>query len=117
MSRRRQTPEGSIKTLVLDWLAAEHILAFRMQTGATISEYKGRKRCIRYGTVGMADILAFPHAFGRPHPVWIETKAGKNGQTPEQKSFQEQVREEGHLYILARTLEDVSSMLGNPDGR
>ena len=114
MSRRKQTPEGSVKGLILGWLAAEHIYAIRMNTG-TLRGASGQP--VSFGVKGMADILAFPHAFGRPHPVWIETKAGKHSQTPEQKSFENQVRGEGHFYILARSLEDVSETIGRPDGR
>ena len=50
------TPEGFIQDLILDWLAAKHILAFRMNTGAL----KIDKRYVKFGVKGMADILAFP---------------------------------------------------------
>jgi len=60
------------------------ILAFRMNTGAVHSEYKGN---------------------------WIEVKAPKGIQSELQRSFQLQVESHGHRYILARSLEDVTSLL------
>ena len=47
--------ESPVQRLILDWLAAEHILAFRMNTGVA----KFDDRFVRFGTKGMADILAF----------------------------------------------------------
>ena len=52
--------------------------------------------------MGMADILAFGF-----QPCWIELKTDKGKQYEFQKSFQSQVEEHGHTYILARSLEDV----------
>lgn len=106
------TPEQSLQRLVLDWLAAKNILAFRMNTGAVKTE----KRFFRFGVSGMADIVAFPikcyadgvtETWKLPLPVWIELKSAKGRQTPEQKSFQKQVEEVGHVYLVARNLDEV----------
>ena len=109
------TPEGFIQDLILDWLAAKHILAYRMNTGAL----KIDKRYVKFGVKGMADILAFPaytsSAFGSfieyTVPLWIEVKSDKGKQSAEQKSFQNQVEEAGHTYIVARSIEDVEAAL------
>lgn len=116
--------EAQTQRLILDWLAAKGILAFRMQSGATVSSYKGKTRLVRYGTPGMSDILAFPelwiegqNSIGRqdevraPVPVWIECKALKGKQSELQKSFQQQVEAHGHRYVLAYSLEDVIAAL------
>jgi hypothetical protein len=124
--------ESEIQRAILDYLAARHILAFRQNTGAVASEYKGKKRFMRFGTPGMADILAFPSemtVFGfvtdgvnlDPRPVskrvkgvfvlWIECKAVKGKQSELQKSFQAQVEEAGHHYLVARSVEDVEAVL------
>ena len=112
MSKR----EGPIQAAILQWLAAEHILAFRMQVGAV----KLDNRFVRFGTPGMADILAFPKIRVRdvtgwyevPAIFWIECKAEKGKQSAYQKSFQAQVEREGHRYILARSVDDVEAALG-----
>lgn len=109
------TPEGAIQSAILDWLAAKHVMAFRMNTGAVKTE----KRFFRFGVPGMADILAFKAASYPAHgsafiqtiqPVWIEVKTPKGRQSDEQKSFQKQVEASGHKYILARSLEDVEEV-------
>jgi hypothetical protein len=38
-------------------------------------------------------------------------KTDKGKQSPFQKSFQEQVEDEGHMYIVARSIEDVEEAL------
>jgi len=107
--------ESQIQRAILDYLAARHVLAFRMNTGTMTSEYKGKKRLMRFGVPGMADILAFP-----PHQVasdrfcavmWIEVKSEIGRQSETQQSFQEQVEREGHKYIVARSVEDVIEAL------
>lgn len=122
------TPEGAIQKTILDWLAAKHILAFRMNTGAV----ETGKRFFRFGVPGMADILAFPLQmpvggmvceFGkRPEfkrayvhdrfVVWIEVKTATGRQSELQRSFQKQVEDAGHRYILARDLDAVIEAIG-----
>ena len=106
------TPEGALQKLILDWLQAKQILAFRMNSGMM----KIDKRFVRFGVVGMADIVAFYQinecAMCGPIilPVWIEVKADTR-QSVYQKSFQQQVEAAGHRYILAKSLEDVENAL------
>lgn len=114
-------PEAQTQKLILDWLAAKGILAFRMQTGATMSSYNGRTRMVRYGVPGMADVLAFPRSLDYVYQgqsrhkadpvVWIECKAPKGKQSDLQKSFQQQVESHGHRYIVVTTLDDVIAAL------
>ena len=100
---------------ILDYLSAQRILAFRLNTGASVSEYKGKKRMVRYGVPGMADVLAFKRlddgSFGNNWasfmPFWIEVKAPKGKQSDLQKSFQAQVESHHHKYIVAYSLDDV----------
>lgn len=117
---RAVTPEGALQKTILDYLAAKHVLAFRMNTGAVKTE----SRFFRFGVPGMADILAFleddptvwctcglPTMISNVIPVWIEVKAERGQQSAFQKSFQKQVEEAGHRYILAKSLEDVEAAL------
>lgn len=119
--------ETAILRGILAYLAARHVLAFRMQTGADMREYKGKKRRVRYGVPGMADILAFarvrislttldypsgkPILSDLPVCIWIEVKSATGKQSELQKSFQKQVEEHGHLYVLARSIDDVEAAL------
>lgn len=106
---RKKTPESALLSLVLGYLAAEHVMAFRMNTGAI----KVDKRLVRFGTPGMADILAFPSCAPLcvPRVFWLELKAPKGVQTDLQKSFQEQVQFQGHRYCVIRSLEDLKEAL------
>lgn len=104
------TPEGALQRAILDYLAAKHVLAFRMNTGAVKTE----SRFFRFGVPGMADILAFRIALAQCRhcvPIWIECKAAKGHQSELQKSFQQQVEADGHVYIVARCLEDVMAVM------
>ena len=92
------TPEAGVQRAILDLLAAERILAFRMNSGVM----RAGRRFVRFGVPGMADVLAFP---GRV--LWIECKSERGRQSPEQASFQRQVESHGHSYLLARTPEDL----------
>jgi len=100
-----KTPEQQLQRLVLDWLSAEGIFAIRFNTGAV----KQGNRFIRFGTAGCADVLACP---AYKPPVWIELKSQTGRQTVEQKSFQMAVESAGHVYRLARSLEEVQEVLG-----
>lgn len=114
--KRKQTPEGQLQRLVLDWLAAKHILAFRMNSG-TLRDTTGRP--VTFGVPGMADILAFPmmpivgpiKPTWVPCPSWLELKATTGKQSDLQKSFQALVESHGHRYIVARSVEDVIDAL------
>jgi hypothetical protein len=107
--------EAAIQRAILDYLAATGILAFRMNTGAV----KIEKRFMRFGSPGMADILAFPWQKRKSGSdeyyidpiVWIECKAHSGIQSALQKSFQKQVEEHGHIYVIARSVEDVMKVV------
>jgi hypothetical protein len=108
MSARNQVDGGATKQ-VLDYLAAKHILAFRMNTG--MARFDGR--FVKFGVKGMADILAFFRGWnGEPVilPVWIETKAKDGRQSEYQKSFQALVESHGHRYIIARSIDDLGEL-------
>lgn len=109
--------ERDVQKAILGWLQARHILAFRMQSGATTATYKGKSRLFRYGTPGMSDVLAFPlfrDALGLAYtvPYWLECKSSTGKQSQLQKSFQKQVTEQGHQYLICRSVDDVIAALG-----
>ena len=109
------TPEGFILDAILDYLAADRVVAWRMNTGAL----KVDNRFIRFGVPGFADILAIPTVSGNfkgipcswTVPLFIEVKAEKGRQSAEQKSFEAQVKDAGAEYLLARSVEDVQAWM------
>ena len=111
--------EAQISQSIMDYLAAEHVFAVRMNSGARFGETNGKKWAIHMHAPGTADILAFvqvnPRA-GKPQfwptkAVWLEVKDAKGKQSDLQKSFQEQVEREGHIYRLVRSIDDVKEAL------
>jgi hypothetical protein len=115
------TPESYVLKAVMEYLAFKRIWHCRMNTGAV----KTGNRFIRYGTPGMADILATPKLTcyyatgmemkncGAQYPVmlWLECKAPKGKQSPAQLAFQREVEAQGHFYLLVRSIDDVEDWL------
>jgi hypothetical protein len=112
--KRKQTPEGALQRLVLDWLAAKHIFSLRMNSGTLINP---AGRPVTFGVLGMADILVFRQPMECPYDVshqrvcWIELKAPKGKQSDLQRSFQAKVESEGHRYLLIRSLDELEAQL------
>jgi len=132
---KRATPESCVLKAVTDLLTAHRIWWMRNNTGTHVLEHDGRKRVFRAGRPGMADLLALVQqewcaachapplrqtafrsqkcvACGRyPErmhlPLWIECKAGRGVQSDAQKEFQREVEQQGHVYLLARSSNDV----------
>ena len=88
-----------------------------MQVGAASQQNaSGKKRFMRFGVPGMADILAFPVysdglIAGRIIPFWLEVKTAEGKQSEMQKSFQAQVENARHKYAVVRSIEDVEQAL------
>jgi len=101
-----KTPEGHLLKSALEYLELKRVLAFRMNTGA----FKTDTRFVRFGVPGMADVLAFKQF--NNIPCWLELKAPKGVQSALQKSFQQQVEAEGHVYAIIRSIEDLKAVVG-----
>lgn len=105
---KRKTPESLVLRSVLDYLAASRVLAFRQQSGAIPLQSGGTsRRFVKFGTPGMADVVAFP----KDRVLWIECKAANGAQSELQKAFQAQVIDHGHQYVVVRELEDLIEAL------
>lgn len=96
--------EADLQKLILEWLAYQQGQYWRMNTGAIVSEYKGKKRFFRFGTKGMSDIIGIHPNFGF---VAIEIKGEVGKPTEHQKQFLDTINYWGGLGILAYSLEDV----------
>lgn len=120
---RRVTPEGALKRLVLDYLAARRIRVKRNQVG--VMNVGGRR--IPFGEKGEADLTAFVPCWrddgfaleaNRPR-FWrhlffvlnLELKAPNGRQSFEQKLWQQAVEASGEYYLLVNNLDQVIEWL------
>ena len=115
--------ESQIQKAILEYLAARHIFAIRLNSGMQFGERNGKKYAVRMSAAGTANILAFPHQYRTCRDcmeyerdatdiLWLKVKAEKGKQSELQKSFQAQVEREGHRYAIVRSIEDVKQALG-----
>lgn len=103
-------PEAAVQKAVLDLLAAKKILAFRNNVGSMQGAHKGKRWFVRFGVVGMADVVAYPEVFhlGQSGVLWIECKAPTKKQTAEQANFQKLVESHGHSYLV---VDDIDKLI------
>ena len=101
--------EKDIQDAILDYL--NHVLglrAWRRNVGATISQYKGKKRLIRFNTKGMSDIW-----FIGPNGIHGECEVKQVGEslTEAQSLFQTEVIRAGGIAFVAHSLKECASEL------
>ena len=115
-------PEAMVLRAVTDLLSAEHIWWCRMNSGMTVlTDQRGKRRVIAGHRPGTADVLAAPRGTmscsnGAEIPtdpifLWIECKSATGKQSPAQVEFQREVEAQGHLYMIARSSDDVLAKL------
>ena len=99
--------EHDAQKAILDWLAYRRIFHWRNNTGAMVSEYKGKTRFMRFGSVGSPDIFVLKNGvcYG------IEVKGPKGTQSDAQKEFQVRFEVAGGVYILAKGIDEVAARL------
>lgn len=114
--------ESEIQQAILDYLkTVPGVVAWRSNTGAFSGEYKGKRRFVRFGIKGGADIIGFRRE--HVNPGWIpreyrarflaiEVKRRGVEPTPAQRSFLDLVRTAGGLAIVATSVDDVRIALG-----
>ena len=100
--------EHDIQGLILDWLLLNKYYAWRNNSGAVVSEYKGKKRFMRYGKVGSSDILGLTRD-GKL--LAIEVKSAKGKPTETQLEFIQQVNAHGGKAFVAHSLGEVIEQL------
>jgi hypothetical protein len=97
----RSVPESQVLHAVLDYAARLGGYGYRQNSGAVISEYKGKRRFIRYGEPGASDtVLVFPHGGGVV--IFCECKDETGKQSPEQQAWQAAIESAGGRYVLVR---------------
>lgn len=108
--------ESPVVKACLQVLYLAGIFAWRNNTGAAPASYKGRKRFIRYGYPGSADIFAILPG-GRFLAVECKKPLGPRGgangsvQTEEQIEFERRIKESGGEYVLARSGKELELQL------
>lgn len=107
---RRQIPERDVLASCLAILEARRIPAWRANTGAvTKTNAAGRKRFIRFGTPGQADILAILPPRGRL--LAIECKSQRGRVSADQEAFLQMVRDAGGLTVVVRDASELLAVL------
>lgn len=114
---RRKRPEQTLQIAVASflraalraptyWTAIDHGVGKLGVVEATLRKKRGVK-------AGIADMLVIQRHGDRMRPmvVWIELKADKGSQSLGQKMFQAAVEENGCIYFVARSVDEVSGFL------
>ena len=97
--------EKDILKACLDYLAYSKAgELWRQNSGAMVSEYHGKKRFMRFGKTGCADITGILKDGRR---VEIEVKGPGGKQSPAQKEFQIMIEKNHGLYILVTSVNDL----------
>jgi len=114
MTQRRGTEQATVNA-ILKFLALHHIPAWHMRTGAT----KIGGRFIRFGAVGMSDIIGVLPYKGVVGQIWIpgrflaiEVKSAASTLTAAQQGFLSQVNWAGGKAFMARDVATVAKELG-----
>jgi hypothetical protein len=100
--------ERDIQRQILYHLRLRRIFCFRFNTGAFSSAYGGKARFVRFGLPGGPDIFALKEG----HLYAIEVKGPRGMQSRQQVVFQHEFEKAGGVYLVARSLEDVTKVLG-----
>jgi hypothetical protein len=113
----RETGRTGIMRAVTDLLTAERVWWMRCNSGAM--RY-GKNRLMRWGRVGMADLLALLPVITANtadelvtvhRVVWLEIKRPGERITAEQQAFREEVEAEGHTYLIVMDAAELQAWL------
>lgn len=94
--------EKDLQRQVLDYLSLRHIFNYRNNSGAMVSEYKGKKRFMRFGATGSPDIVMVMDGIY----IGVEVKGTNGKQSDGQKVFQEELEKAGGMYLLVHSMEE-----------
>lgn len=96
--------ERDIQKAILGWLnTLPNTRAWRRNVGAVLGEHHGKRRFLRFGAAGMADIWAISN--GRH--VEIEVKAPSKEATAQQEAWLEDCARLGAVCFVADSLEGL----------
>ena len=109
MTTKIMRSESEIQRQILDWLKIKDIYAWRNNTGAMSGSHKGKRWFVRFGCAGMSDILGLLNT-GKFLAIEVKRPGGKL--TPAQEGYLAAIRARQGVAIVARSLEDVTAILG-----
>ncbi len=100
--------ESDVVKSCLSILALKGIFAWRNNTGAVISMYKGKKRFIKYGCKGSPDIIGI-----LPNGKFIGVECKKVGgkQSDDQVEFQRKVSMNYGIYVVVQSGNELLNYL------
>lgn len=96
--------ENEIQRSILDYLQIKGYCCFRNNTGAMPAIYNGKKRFIRFGSVGWPDIIGMTK-FGKFFGIEVKSYGGKP--TDAQVAVGNSIVKNNGIYLVARSLDDV----------
>lgn len=94
--------------IILEFGCDQQVLIWNNPTGV-FRGFESYETITKVGTNGQADILAVIAPSGVL--LGIEVKTGKGNQRPEQKSWENALKQRGGFYIVARSIEDVRTVI------
>ena len=100
-----KSTEGQLVKAIVEYLEFNGHRAVRVNSGATVLEYKGRRRAIRMAPAGTSDILACLKPTGKF--MAVEAKRGKNKATEAQSEFLRAIERIGGIAVVAYSVDDV----------
>jgi len=104
----RKILEKDVLRVILHYLTIRKVWHKRINSGgAVLNGHGGRGQFVRFGALGMPDILA---RGSNGTVVWIECKSPTGRQTDDQRKWQEDMERFGDIYIVARKVEDVMAL-------
>ena len=96
------------------------VVAWRTNVGAVSADHKGKRRFVRFGFPGLADIIGWKEEAEDVRGaivcwarfVAIEIKTGTGKLTPQQQGFLDLVNKSGGIGFVARSCENIAAKLG-----
>jgi hypothetical protein len=105
-AKPRMATEKEIELLLCEWLEWQGFFVFKLkdQTAFRNGSYRKPRP---FEIAGVADL----YAIRKGKAFWIEVKSKNGKQSPAQKTFEENIINQGGAYILARSAEDLKYKL------
>jgi hypothetical protein len=102
------TPEKEIENSIIDHLRKKRFFTFRVHNVTQFDPHINAYRKPGKGYVpGVSDLIAMKDK----RIVFLEVKTPQGSQDPNQKLFEDRVRDEGFEYYVVRSIEDVDNLL------
>lgn len=94
--------EKHIQKAIINYLTIKKVFFWRNNSGAFISEYKGKKSFTKFGETGSPDICVIKDG----HFIGLEVKNEKGKQSEGQIDWEKRSKEAGASYHIVRSIDD-----------